>query len=124
MNPICATVENASARFTVGCVSMTIAPKTADSVPASASNARAGPASTISGLSRMMRNPPALMIPACMNAETGVGVSMVSGSQPWKGNCADFSSAQPARSIPMGVNPEPAPDSSRAKIASISQVPK
>ena len=46
-----------------------------------------------SGLNRMMRIPPALMIPACISAETGVGVSIVSGSQLWNGNCADLRSA-------------------------------
>ena len=33
------------------------------------------------------------MMPACISAETGVGASIVSGSQLWNGNCADLVSA-------------------------------
>jgi len=36
-------------------------------------------------------------MPACIRAETGVGVSIVSGSHPWKGNWADFSTAASTR---------------------------
>ena len=35
-------------------------------------------------------NGPAFRMPAWSSAETGVGVSMTSTSQPWVGNCADF----------------------------------
>ena len=52
----------------------------------------------ISGLRRRTRKPPALMTPACMRAETGVGVSIVSGSQVWNGNFAHF--AWPLRRRP------------------------
>ena len=36
---------------------------------------------------------PALTMPACNSADTGVGASMTWISQPWKGNCADLSAA-------------------------------
>lgn len=39
------------------------------------------------------------MMPACMSAETGVGASMVSGNQVWKGNWADFAKAAATTSI-------------------------
>lgn len=52
----------------------------------------------MSGFRRMIRIPPALMIPACIRADTGVGVSIVSGNQLWNGNCADLSSAANTRS--------------------------
>ena len=81
MKPIWATVEKASDRFTLACVSMTSEPNKAVNAPNSASVDMAAGDSVTSGLSRMMRKPPALMMPACINAETGVGVSIVSGSQ-------------------------------------------
>jgi hypothetical protein len=66
-----------------------------------ASRLRATGESTTSGLSRMTRNPPALMMPACIRAETGVGASIVSGSQLWKGNWADLVMAASTNRAPI-----------------------
>ena len=49
--------------------------------------------SAMTGANRSTRKPPALMMPAWRSAETGVGVSITSRSQPCSGNCADFSIA-------------------------------
>ena len=57
---------------------------------------------TTSGLSRITRKPPALMMPACIRAETGVGASIVSGSQLWKGTWADLVIAPSTSSRPIG----------------------
>ena len=81
MNPIWAIVENASERFTLVCDGITTPPRSAVIAPMIASMLRQAGESTSSGLSRMMRNPPALIMPACIRAETGVGASIVSGSQ-------------------------------------------
>ena len=90
MKPIWAIVEKASARLMLVCETITSPPKSAVNAPTSASTSRATCESDTIGLRRSTRNPPALMIPACIRAETGVGASIVSGSQLWKGNCADF----------------------------------
>ena len=81
MKPIWAIVENASERFTLVCESITTPPRRAVIAPIIASRLRAAGESTSSGLSRITRNPPALIMPACIRAETGVGASIVSGSQ-------------------------------------------
>ena len=93
MNPICATVEKASVLFTLVWVIMTSEAKRAVKPPTAARSSSALGAWAMSGLNRLIRKPPALMMPACMRAETGVGVSIVSGSHPWKGNWADFRTA-------------------------------
>ena len=74
-----------------------MAPKAAVNAPVRANRPEAKGAAAKIGASRTTRYPPALTIPACMNAETGVGVSIVSGSQLWKGNWADLRMAQPAK---------------------------
>ena len=43
--------------------------------------------------------PAVTIVAACINALTGVGPAMASGSQVCKGNCADFPSAPPSNSI-------------------------
>ena len=43
-----------------------------------------------SGANLANRKPPALIIPACRKAVTGVGAYRESGSHMWKGNCADL----------------------------------
>ena len=63
------------------------------------------------------------MMPACMKAETGVGVSMVSGSQLWNGNWADFSAAQAVNRPQMSGSPSVCPANAALKSASNSQVP-
>ena len=91
MKPICATVDQASEVFTVGWVSITRPPNSAVKPPTIATSASTPGASSITSAKRTSRKPPALMTPACRSADTGVGVSMTSISQPWVGNCADFS---------------------------------
>ena len=81
MNPIWAMVEYASERFTFVCVSMMTEAKSAVKAPTSARVFSAAGSLIRTGERRTTRNPPALMMPACMSADTGVGVSMVSGSQ-------------------------------------------
>ena len=78
---------------------------------------------TSSGESRTTRKPPALMMPACMKAETGVGVSIVSGSQLWKGNWADFNAAQPTMRKPTRGRPSVWPAATAVNRVSSSQVP-
>ena len=101
---------------------MTKAPNAAVSVPPIARVAEASGAAAKIGDSRTKRKPPALIIPACMKADTGVGVSIVSGSQLWKGNCADFNMAHAARHIPASPRPAASPAATAAKIASRSNV--
>ena len=80
--------------------------------PTTASTSSAGVASSSTSLSLSTRKPPALMMPACSSAETGVGVSITSISQPCTGNWADFN--RPAKTIstaaiwtPSGIAPCP-----------------
>ena len=67
-------------------VSITTEAKRAVKAPTRARVLREAGEKVMRGLKRTTRNPPALTIPACIRAETGVGASMVSGSQLWKGN--------------------------------------
>ena len=90
MKPICEMVDHASERLMLGWVIMTSEPNRAVAPPTAARALSASGACTSSGLRRTMRKPPALIKPACIRADTGVGVSRVSGSQLWKGSCADF----------------------------------
>ena len=85
-------VDQASAVFTALWVSITMAPKSAVNPPASTSTAMAmGEACTTSAM-RMSTKPPALIMPACSRADTGVGASITSVSQPWSGKAAVLSS--------------------------------
>lgn len=52
--------------------------------------------------SAISMTPPALMIPACSRAETGVGASITSVSQPCTGKAAHFSAAASTRK-PMPI---------------------
>ena len=53
-----------------------------------------GEASSRMGLTRIMRYTPAVTIVAAwMRADTGVGPSMASGSQTYRGSCADLPQA-------------------------------
>ena len=64
------------------------------------------------------------MTPACSNAETGVGASITSVSQPCVGNCADFKSAASVIKIVAETASEDAlPFLAAALIAAISVVP-
>ena len=76
-------------------------------MPTSASRQRP-PGTAISGAKRRSSAPPALMTPACIRADTGVGDSIVSGSQLWKGNWADLVSAATAiRTATRSARPSP-----------------
>ncbi len=66
------------------------APKIAVRVPMRKAACRVVPLRAKSGARRLMRNPPALMMPACNKAWTGVGANSEPGSQICSGNCADF----------------------------------
>ena len=92
-----------------------MAPNAAVNAPARANSPEANGAPTKIGASRMIRNPPALTMPACMNADTGVGVSMVSGNQLWKGNWADFIIAAATSSRAMICSECVAPPEAMAK---------
>ena len=93
MNPIWPTVDQASVRLTLTCDHIASIPSTAVDEPTTVNSMSAAGDCTITGASRSSNAPPALMIPACMSAETGVGASIVSGSQLWNGNCADLVNA-------------------------------
>jgi hypothetical protein len=125
MKPICATVDQASEVLTAGWVSMTRAPNSAVKPPTIASAASTPGAASIRSAKRMSRKPPALITPACSRAETGVGASMTSVSQPWVGNCADFSTAASAsRAAAARAAQEASPLRASALIAAMSVVPK
>ncbi len=81
MNPIWLTVDQASVRFTFTCAHIDTVPRAAVTEPTMTSRAIAASDRTISGANRSRIAPPALMMPACIRAETGVGDSIVSGSQ-------------------------------------------
>ena len=93
MKPICATVDQASAVLTALWVSMTVAPNSAVKPPTMTRAAIAPGLALTSGASLMSNTPPELMIPAWRNAETGVGASMTSVTQPCSGKAAVFSVA-------------------------------
>ena len=124
MNPICATVDHASEVFTADWVSITSPPNSAVNPPIITRSARTPGASSITSAKRISRKPPALMTPAWSRADTGVGVSMTSVSQPCIGNCADFRTAARARAaaIHMAVFP-PSPSLAAARISAMSPVP-
>ena len=124
MKPICATVDQASEVLTAGCVSITSAPKSAVKPPSIANAASVPGDSNITSAKRMSRKPPPLMTPACSRADTGVGASITSVSQPWVGNCADFSKAASAiKTVAKTASDEPSPPLAAALIAAISVVP-
>ena len=73
---------------------------------------------------RIKRNPPPFTTPACNSAETGVGASITSVSQPWLGNCADFKSAASAKSpAAVAAIPPPSPRRAALRIPAIWVVP-
>ncbi len=90
MKPIWATVDQASEVLMADWVSITSPPSRAVKPPINTSAARAPGVVSSRSAKRISRKPPALMMPACSRAETGVGASMTSTSQPWAGNWADF----------------------------------
>lgn len=93
MKPICAVVDQASDTLMLVCVSMTSEARVSVTRPMMASAAMAVPECDMIGLIRMTRKAPALTMPACSRADTGVGASITWISQPWNGNCADLSAA-------------------------------
>ncbi len=124
MKPICATVDQASEVLTAGWVSITSAPNKAVNPPSMASTASTPGADSIRSEKRISRKPPPLITPACSSAETGVGASIISVSQPWVGNCADFSTAASAsRAAAATSAQECCPLRASALIVAISVVP-
>ena len=123
-------VEKARDRLMLVCVSITSPPNRPVKAPTIASKSSATCESVTRGLRRMMRKPPALMIPACIRADTGVGASIVSGSQLWKGNCADLVIAPSTKRIPAAARhgstgpPDRRSSSARAKMVAYSLEPK
>ena len=110
MNPICAMVDHASEFLTADWDSIASPPKRAVKPPTATSTASTPGLSNITSAKRIRRKPPPLITPACSSAETGVGVSITSVSQPWTGNCADLkiaaSASKPAaRATPPGATP-------------------
>ena len=124
MKPICATVDQASDVFTAGCVSITSPANSAVKPPTTTSTAIAIGASSSTSAKRISRKPPALMTPACSSAETGVGASITSVSQPCTGNWADFSNAASARrQAAATARLPPAPCRAAPRMVPISPVP-
>ena len=98
MKPIWATVDQASDVLTAGWVSITRPPNSAVKPPIITSTAITPGASSMTSAKRISRKPPPLITPACSSADTGVGASITSVSQPCSGNCADFRIAASASS--------------------------
>src|SRR3990172_9942559 len=74
--------------------SETEAPKIADAPPTAASTYNVVWAWSNMGENRATRNTPAVTIGAAwIRADTGVGASIASGSQTWRGSCADLARA-------------------------------
>ena len=88
MNPICATVDQASRTLMLMRVSITMPASTAVPSPKTTSTARAAAAFSSKGANRISTNPPRLTTPACSSADTGVGASITWISQPCTGNKA------------------------------------
>ncbi len=66
-----------------------------------------------------MKTPAATIVAAWINAETGVGPSMASGSQTCSGNCADFPIApQKISSAAAVMNPGLKPESGPVLLSS------
>ncbi len=73
-----------------------------------------------------------MITPAWSSAETGVGVSITSSSQPWKGNCADFRTAASTRSAaapwaaigtaPSPIAPAPAFTAARSRLPNSEKI--
>src|SRR6059036_3690469 len=81
-------------RFRSVTVSATVAAKMSVARPMNAEMSAAVGASTNRGWVRAIRYTPAVTIVAAwINAETGVGPSIASGSQVWRGIWADFAKA-------------------------------
>ena len=123
MKPICATVDQASEVLTAGWVSMTSPPNSAVNPPTITSTASMPGASSMTSAKRISTKPPALMTPAWSSADTGVGASITSVSQPCSGNCADFSIAATAnRHAATTAAGPPSPMCAAAAIVAMSVV--
>ena len=84
-------MEYASTRLMSHCFSAIVAANNAVSAPTPATTAPDTGAIANSRLQRATRYTPAVtMVAAWINAETGVGPAMASGSQVYSGICADF----------------------------------
>ncbi len=91
MYPSWLTVEYASTRLISFCTSAMVAAKIAVKAPIPATHMPATGVNSNSAEDRAtMYTPAVTMVAAWINAETGVGPSMASGSQTYSGTCADF----------------------------------
>ena len=93
MKPICAVVDQASDTLMLVWVSITREARAKVVRPITDRVPRAISECDMIGLMRMIRKAPALTMPACSRADTGVGASTTWISQPWRGNCADLRTA-------------------------------
>src|SRR5215510_14827937 len=95
-------VEYASTRFISVCVQAITAARNAETIPTTVTIFNETGVSVNSGNNLATRYTPATtIVAACINAETGVGPSIASGSQICNGNMADL----PAPPINTNVNP-------------------
>src|SRR3569833_2377887 len=90
------------------CVSICAEPINAVSKPTANTTCSTSDACTNNGAKRLSKKPPALTMPACISADTGVGPSIVYGSQECSGNCAERANAASATSIAavLAANPD------------------
>src|SRR6266550_5115513 len=87
------------------CTSAIVAAKIAVIAPTTPTTASEGPAAANSGIERATRYTPAVTIVAAwIRADTGVGPAIASGSQVYKGICADLPVAPTKSSSVMPVN--------------------
>src|SRR5215212_8075043 len=104
MYPSWDTVEYASTFLMSFWAQAMVAAKNAVRAPITAMRVSAPGARSRMGLTRTIRNTPAVtMVAAWMRAETGVGPSMASGSQTYNGSWADLPTAPTKRRRAMAV---------------------
>src|ERR1700724_728279 len=94
MYPSCDTVEYASTRLISFCTRPIVAAKSDVTQPTTATTSSARGAIENTALVRaIMYTPAVTIVAAWINALTGVGPSIASGSQTYKGSCADLPAA-------------------------------
>ena len=105
MYPSCDTVLYASTFLMSFCATAIVAANNAVAAPTHAMTIGAHSYEACStGLIRVIRNTPDVtMVAAWISAETGVGPSIASGSQRYKGSCALFPHAPTKSNRPMAV---------------------
>ena len=104
MKPSWLEVDAASMRFKSGCASAVTPVTRIVSPPMAATAVSIGAENR--GAERINRmTPAATRVAECSKAETGVGPSMASCSQPWNGTCADLPIAARRSSMPIANCP-------------------